>query len=249
MGILVGYLGIGGGVAFVPILFFIFAPRYSPDIVPKLAVGTSLGAVVFSTIAGTIRHWQLGHVVFKAFLMIAIGAVLGSFCGGLIVSLIPGAFLKRVIGAILITAAIWMVLYRPNYTGAEEGHPKWWLIPAGFAMGVIASTVGIGGGMFAVPILSIYIKLDPKHSAGTSSAIAFVLSVCAVVGHVFWGSKAGMPEEAFGYVMVKEAVFLGIPAAIGAILGAGLHRKVKPAFFKYAFSLLLIIVGFRILIF
>jgi len=47
------------------------------------------------------------------------------------------------------------------------------LAAAGFFIGIIGSMLGIGGGIFAVPILVLYFKI-PAHQAVAASLMAII---------------------------------------------------------------------------
>ncbi len=56
-GLLGGLLGIGGGLVTVPALLFIFQQmNFPPDHLMQLAVGTSLGAMVFTSASSAWSH-------------------------------------------------------------------------------------------------------------------------------------------------------------------------------------------------
>ncbi|RKZ29392.1 hypothetical protein DRQ36_08815 [bacterium] len=249
-GILAGYLGIGGGGIFVPVLFFCFSGLCSAELVPKLSVGTSTGAVLLTGLSGAFRHWQLGHIDLSFFLRISAGALVGAFFGGLVVCHLPADILRIVIGIVLFIAAFRMVTYAKRDDSSFNERKPWWLVPIGVVVGLIAATVGIGGGILAVPILAGILGLNTKRAAGTSAAMTVVLSVGAIVGHILWGQGVpGRPPGSFGFVVIADSLILGIPAAAGAAIGAGLHRKFEPNIFRVVFALLLVAVGIKIIFF
>jgi len=71
IGIFTGLLGIGGGVLFVPALMVIVGLRVHQ------AVGTSLGIVLFGSIAGTTKHALLGNVNLWIVMSLLAGSVVG----------------------------------------------------------------------------------------------------------------------------------------------------------------------------
>ncbi len=71
IGIAKGMLGIGGGVLFMPLLLLVVGlPTHQ-------AIGTSLGVVLFSSIAGTIDHSLDGHVSLWLAMSLLVGSSLG----------------------------------------------------------------------------------------------------------------------------------------------------------------------------
>ncbi len=246
-GILAGYLGIGGGGIFMPVLLFFLAGSCSLELLPKLSVGTSKGAIVFTGLAGAIRHWRLSHISIPVWAWLSPGALLGAFFGGLVIKKLPGGVLTVVIGIVLFIAAIRMVTLKFSSEEADYKKARWWLPLAGFVIGIVSATVGVGGGIFAVPLMAGVLGMKTERAAGTSSAMVVVTSTSAVIGHIFWGMNIeGRPPDSLGFVCIPEALLLGIPAAIGAMIGAGLHKKFKAGVFKWVFAGLLAIVAIRI---
>ena len=249
-GVLAGYLGVGGGFVYLPLLFFFLNGRYPAEIAPKICVGTSMGAVVLTGISGTLSHYRQKNVCSSVWWKISIGAVLGSFFGGFIVSMVSGDALRIAIGITLLLSALQMLTQKPpkNECSLENEKAPYWLIPIGIAVGLVAGTVGIGGGILAVPIFSGVLLMKPNRIAGTSSALTIALSASGLIGYFFWG-KAVSGAGTVGFVDIKFMLLLGIPAAIGAYFGAGLHKKVPPKIFKYVFAILLIFVALKIVFF
>ena len=73
--------------------------------------------------------------------------------------------------------------------------------------------MGMGGGTFLIPLLTIFGGLE-QHLSQTVNLIAFIpTSLVALVFHV-----------KNGYVEVKDALFLLIPAAFFTVVGAFIAR-------------------------
>ena len=65
-GFAAGLFGIGGGLITVPILFYIFgAAGIEPDYLMHLAVGTSFGIIIPTSIVSVITHHQHNAVDFN----------------------------------------------------------------------------------------------------------------------------------------------------------------------------------------
>lgn len=98
-GLLSGFLGIGGGSVFVPIMTVGF--RFNQ----ALAQGTSLAAIVPTAIVGGITHIREGNVLLGPALWMGGGGFIGGILGALLAIHIPGHVLARVWGAFLILTA------------------------------------------------------------------------------------------------------------------------------------------------
>ena len=59
-----GLLGIGGGVVIVPVLSLVFVGQHvDPDLIIKMAVGTSLATIVVTAISSVLAHHRHGMCV------------------------------------------------------------------------------------------------------------------------------------------------------------------------------------------
>ena len=103
VGILSGAMGIGGGILLVPlmVLGFSFAQH--------LAQGTSLAAIVPTSIVGAVTHDRAGNVDRRAAVWVAAGGLFGAVAGSLVAVQLPRELLVRLFGALLLYSAyrIW----------------------------------------------------------------------------------------------------------------------------------------------
>lgn len=102
-GFLSGLLGIGGGIVLVPILHAF----YGLDI--KMAIGTSLFAIVPTALAGTVSHYRAQHIHLPLALLVAAGAVLGAVLGAWITSALDAKTLRQIFGLFLFFVALHLI--------------------------------------------------------------------------------------------------------------------------------------------
>ena len=95
-----GLLGIGGGTVFVPLLVFL---RHMDM---HLAIGTSLAVIIATSAIGTARHSLAGGVDWKAALILAVVAALGSWLGSSLSIKMDVLLLRRIFACFLIVVAI-----------------------------------------------------------------------------------------------------------------------------------------------
>lgn len=103
-GALSGFLGIGGGVIFVPA--FIGLLRIDP----KLAVGTSLAAMAPTVILNAIAHYRYGNVDPRLALVVVPTAVIGGQLGSWLTTLVSATLLRRIFGIVLIFIGLQLLL-------------------------------------------------------------------------------------------------------------------------------------------
>ena len=89
-GFFAGLLGIGGGSVMVPILVMLFAAQGFPSgEVMHLALGTSMAAILFTSISSVRTHHAHGAVLWPIVKRITPGIVVGTLLGTHIASLVP----------------------------------------------------------------------------------------------------------------------------------------------------------------
>lgn len=117
------------------------------------------------------------------------------------------------------------------------------LLVAGLVAGTLAGLLGVGGGVILVPVLFqvfTFIKVDPDivmHlSVGTSLATIIPTSFRSVKSH--------MAKDAVDLALLKTWL---LPVLVGTIFGAVIASYVDGAWLKGVFSIIVVIVGLKLL--
>src|SRR5262249_10464775 len=104
LGVLSGLLGIGGGVAFMPVLL------YGCGLSVRNAAGTGILLLLVTVTAGTVTQAAAGFVSLPLAMTILIGSSVGSQLGALTTHHLPNRVLRVLFGC-LITATVIMILW------------------------------------------------------------------------------------------------------------------------------------------
>lgn len=246
-GIIAGLLGVGGGIVVVPMLIYIFPLIDIPqDLIHHLALGTSLASIMVTSISSSRSHYKKGAVNLDLFKKITPGILIGTFCGGLIVSYLPILLLKIVFVVFIYFVATQMLFsVKPKPSSHLPGTMG--TIGVGGVIGMVSSFVGIGGGTLSVPFATFC--NEPMHRAvGTSAAIGFPIAVAGTLSYIIAGwNVPNLPVGAIGYV--HWLAFLGIALAsyFTAPLGVKLSHALPVKTLKRFFALFLFIVATRML--
>jgi uncharacterized membrane protein YfcA len=111
------------------------------------------------------------------------------------------------------------------------------LIAIGLVAGVFSSLFGVGGGIVIVPLLML-LTAYPAHQAAAVSLGAIGITACA--GVVLYALR--------GEVRVGYALLVGVPGAIGALVGAGLQQRLSGRSLTLGFAALLVGIGIWLLV-
>jgi uncharacterized membrane protein YfcA len=235
-GIVGGLLGIGGCAIMMPTI------RFGFNFLPTLAVGTTLVAVIFTAASGAIQHWRLGNVDWRSVKHIAPAGVAGVLAGSALFYYIHeyGAVIDLIVGLAFIWVAIRMVYEGVFHRqGAEVAGnqllgSKQAKAGVGGGVGFLTGIIGLGGGYLLVPSF-IYFLRSPMRIAIGSSMASFVWF--ALVG--------GIIKVVQGFCNIPAAVALGLGATGGAIIGARLVARFKPATLKAIFGFIFLYVSLK----
>jgi uncharacterized membrane protein YfcA len=99
VGLLAGYMGVGGGILAVPV--FTLALGMSQ----QTAQGTSLAVILVSGPAGAVEHARHGNVVGALVPALAIGSLLGAPLASWVAQLLPHPILVRAFALFLLANA------------------------------------------------------------------------------------------------------------------------------------------------
>ncbi len=106
----------------------------------------------------------------------------------------------------------------------------------GFVIGTVASMVGIGGGVFIVPLLTLLYGFSPPEAVGTSLATIVFTSLAST------GNYARQKR-----IYYKTGLILAITTVPGAFLGAYLTSIIEAQLLGLIFGVFLFIVALRMI--
>ncbi len=98
-GVLAGVFGVGGGVILVPFQMIFLNEKI------KQAIQTSLGTIVFTSIAATIGHYYNGNILFSAGILIGIGGLVGAQLSTRFLPKIPDDKVRLMFSCLLVVLA------------------------------------------------------------------------------------------------------------------------------------------------
>lgn len=247
VGFFAGLLGVGGGGIMVPILTTLFAAQGVPrEHLVHLALGTSMAAIVVTSVASLRAHHKHGAVRWDIVRGVAPGVLLGTFGGTFIASRVPTTPLAIFFGCFMAYVALQMILnVKPK--PSRELPAAAGLAGVGGAIGVISALVAIGGGSLSVPFMT-WCNVKMQNAIGTSAAIGLPIAVAGAVGYLIngWGS-GGLPEWSAGYVYLPALVLLSALSSFTAPIGARLAHKLPVATLKKIFAAVLVLLSTKML--
>lgn len=238
-------VGVGGGIALVPVLLLLYHQT------PQGATGISLAVIIFNAASASITYGRKKRIDYKTGLYFACGAIPGAILGASTVPHIPRHIFSGLFGILLFGLALFILL-RPEkrWKNSSERESqdtggtsflyrhRWAGIFFGTGIGFIASLLGIGGGILYVPVLIYLLNFTVHQAVATSLFIIGIMALGGATTHLINGVYTG-------YVHVIGLLAVGI--VLGAQCGAKLSDILKGRLIIRFFALALLAVGIRLL--
>ena len=247
-GFAAGLFGIGGGLITVPILFYIFSTSgIEQSYLMHLAVGTSFGIIIPTSIVSVLTHHQHKAVDFKIVkgygFFVATGVILGT---------ILAASLKTKPLILFFTIVVYFLAFYLLFLKEKEENLeiKMGLLAKGLSgiiSGFISAPMGIGGAVMNVPILKFF-GYPINKAIGSAAAIGFVIALFGAVGFLISGSylNVNLPLS-IGFLNIPAfLIFFPITAFMARLGAKASHRINKKKMTKY-FGFFLVFIGTRFL--
>lgn len=254
-GILSGIFGVGGGIIIVPSLITLYAITHpNSEYVVQAAIATSLFTIIFTSISSTYKHSKNNNVVAGAAVYIGLSSAVTVFFFSKLAVSMPQDILKKIFIAIFIISAIKMLFDRKKSDGdyLEEGkkYNKLICILIGFLTGAVAAFTGLGGAIFAVPLMHYLMKIPFKKSIGTSTMAILITSIAGTISYLI-NSPAGVHISDYSVGMVDIGSALPIVAASipFAQLGVHIHNKMDGNLLTKLFAGFILLICLKMIFF
>ncbi len=247
-GVLAGLLGVGGGIVLVPAFFYAFQTLgYDGPQLMQICLATSLATIIVTSVRSVLSHNKKGAVEWSILRGWAPGIVLGAVLGMLVASSLRSSTLQAIFGVLGLIVAFYLAFGRQHWRLGEEmpkGVARAAMSPA---LGFMSVLMGIGGGSFGVPVMSLY--GTPIHRAvATAAGFGVIIAVPSVIGFLFLRvDPAVRPPLTIGAVNLVAFAIVVTMTMITAPAGVKLAHAMDPKPLKRIFAVFLTLVALNML--
>jgi uncharacterized membrane protein YfcA len=206
----------------------------------------SLFMIMAASLAAAVGFGRGKMVDWKLLLLVVPLAAAGSFAGGYFAHLASGLLLRIFLAVILLIAAF-LTLRNEAEGQWPRFMPRWccWdrrcgqyrysvsvvlLVPAVGVAAFISGMIGIGGGVFVIPILILLFGCPTRVAIGVSAAYTGLAALPGFLGHLAGGSGFD----------IWAALPLAAAVLIGASIGPAVSLRMGTARLRRMLAVLLI---------
>lgn len=247
-GVLAGLLGVGGGIVLVPAFFYTFQTLgYDGPQLMQMCLATSLATIIVTSVRSVLSHNKKGAVDWDILRGWGPGIAVGAVLGVLVASSLRSATLQGLFGVLGVVIGLYLGFGKADWRLGEA-------MPKGVRRAVISPVVGflsvlmgIGGGSFGVPLMSLY--NTPIHRAvATAAGFGVIIAVPSVLGFLLLPiDPAFRPPLTIGAVNLVAFAIVIAMTLITAPWGVRLAHAMDPKPLKRVFAVFLTLVALNML--
>ncbi|SEN10633.1 Uncharacterized membrane protein YfcA [Pseudorhodobacter antarcticus] len=245
-GVIAGLLGVGGGIVLVPAFFYVFSHLgFYSDQLMQVCLATSLATIIVTSARSVMAHNKKGAVEWDILRSwwpyIGAGAVVGM----LVASSLRSTTLQIIFGVLALGAGLYMAFGKSHWRLGQVMPlgPK--RAGIGACVGFFSVLMGIGGGSFGVPVMSLY-NIAIHRAVATAAGFGMIIAVPSVIGFLFVTIDTA-PPYTLGAVNLPAFFIVIAMTLLTAPLGVKLAHRMDPAPLKRIFALFITLVALNML--
>ena len=226
-------VGLGGGLIFSPLFVLLDFPISE-------AVSASLFLNGIAALSAAYTYFRKKMVDMKIGLPLLVSSAIGAPLGALLTGQINYQIFSSIMAAIIVLAAGRMLFSTKRESSLEPISPERRIIGGaiiGIVIGVLAGLLGIGGGVFIVPLLIYFLKVPTKQAAATSIFVVVFSSFSAFAAHI------SISQTNWRFILTA-AIFSFIGGQIGSRI---MSDKLKGRTVRRIFGLVLLLFALKLL--
>jgi len=231
IGALSGFFGIGGGTVLVPVLLLLGFDM-------KHAVGISIMQMVFSSIYGSYLNVRKGSLKLGDGLFVGFGGALGGYLSGYLVTYMPDIVLQSIFVGFVLFAIYRMATGTHHEEGAAHDLPAYLLFLIGMGIGLIAISIGVGGAIILIPLLSGLLHYPVKKAVSAGLFFVVFSSIAGFIGRWMHGE-----------IDLHNGLIIGVASLLGVYIGIHLKERVSShhhkRFIVVMYSIILLIMLYK----
>lgn len=233
VGFFIGAVGVGG-ILLIPALVLLGGFGIHQ------ATATALFSFLFTGLLGTWLFQRRGSIDWKMTVPVCTGAVVFSYLGAMVNSMIDAKILALIISLTIIFAGAYILL--PTQRGGADLRngkstaQQLLLLVVGAAAGFGSGISGAGGPLFSVPMMLV-LRFVPLAAIGTSQVLQIIAAVFGTIGNLQYGS-----------VDFFTAAWITLFELAGVVLGTRAAHAVSVTVLRRMAAGLCVVVGLFMLV-
>lgn len=245
-GVIAGLLGVGGGIVLVPAFFYLFDHLgYGGPQLMQICLATSLATIVVTSIRSGMAHHKKGALDLSVLRQFGPIILAGAFLGVILATWLKSAALQAIFGGLAFVAGLYMSFGREQWRLGDalpKGPLKW---VYGSLIGFFSALMGIGGGSFGVPMMTLY-GMPIHRAVATASGFGLFIALPSTLYFLFVPVSPA-PPMTIGAVNLPAFLIVVLMGLVTVPWGAKLAHAMNPKPLKRVFGGFIMLVALNML--
>ncbi len=250
-GFLSGYLGVGGGIIYVPILTHFLAKfGLQGDDIVKSILANSLFTIIFSGGISSYKQYKKGNFYPSQILITAWPGV---------ISVLMMTYLIRngewysinifnyVFALLLLVIAVRMFMKKKQAEIIPIEPSKTQYGITGFFTGIVTAMSGLGGGVLMTPVFTDILKQDIKKASSISNGVIPVFAIAVGLYNLSGSDAIQVHAMQSGFIVFPVVLPMILSALIFAPIGVNISHKSSQSMIRIVFAIFVSLVFFKTL--
>lgn len=241
-GFLSGFLGVGGGIIYVPILdYFLSKLGLASDDLVKGILANSLFTIIFSGSVSSYKQYRLGNFYPKEILYTALPGVVTAVAMTLLIragSWYNKSVFNYVFATMLFVIAVKMFVSRSS--GKPVGSDDKVNVPGyaatGFFAGIITAMSGLGGGVVMTPVFTDLLKQNIKKASSISNGVIPFFAISVGILNLTGNPGMRVHDWQAGYIIFPVVLPMIAATFIFAPIGVSASQRSTQTIIRITFA-------------
>ncbi|WP_113910487.1 sulfite exporter TauE/SafE family protein [Roseovarius dicentrarchi] len=248
VGVLAGMLGVGGGIVLVPAFFYAFQTLgYGGPQLMQICLATSLATIMVTSARSVLSHNRKGAVEWYVLRTWAPGIAVGAVLGVIVAAALRSGTLQVIFGVLALCVGLYLLLGRTSW---RLGHVmpgtllRTLLSPV---VGFLSVLMGIGGGSFGVPLMTLH-GISMHRAVATAAGFGAAIAVPSVIAFLLVDvAPQGRPPLTVGAVNLPAFVIVIAMTMLTAPVGVRLAHGMDAVLLRRVFGAFLMLIALNML--
>lgn len=243
-GFVAGLLGVGGGIVLVPAFYYLAQSQgYEGGQIMQICVATSLATILVTSVPSALTHYKKGAVDLKILKRWAPGIVIGATIAVWLAAEISSRMLTGIFGVLGLVVGTYLATSNPTWKIADQMPLGFWAKVWSSGVGFLSTLMGIGGGSFGMPIMSLH-GIATHRAVATAAGFGFLIALPSVLGFLLTSPEGkDIPPYTVGYINIPIALIIVSMTIFTAPIGARTAHRTSPNRLRKIFAVFLILVA------
>ena len=239
-GFLSGFLGVGGGIIYIPILnFYLSKMGLQGDDLVKGLLANSLFTIIFSGSISTYKQYKAGNFFPKQILETSLPGVVSVLITTYLIrngSWYSYTVFNYVFASMLLLIALRMFSKSKSQIGEEKDATKMQYRITGFITGIVTAMSGLGGGVVMTPVFTDVFKQNIKKASSISNGVIPIFAIVVGIYNLSGVPVSKIHDWQIGYIVFPVVLPMILSAMVFAPIGVNISHKTSQKIIRIVFA-------------